>query len=1021
MYKLLAYSIGLLCMTNAYSQTTIIGNSTFDFQSYYANHNRVIAYGDGTVSAAWVGSDGYAAAFNDRGMFYNHYNGAAWGAFPDTRIETQKTYFGELLSVMSHEMIVSDDVSKIRVYANTAAGATDWTQTAGSNVINGYNPMAFCPQGTDDIYVINTKKLTYESLLFSRSDDGGATWAVLEYALPFTEEAYGIDLVYPDAYQIVAKGNDVYVLYGGTSSDLILMHSGSKGAPGTWELTATLVDFHIDNYTSSGMTTDWNGDGVIDTIQTTDAMHEMFIQNDGTVHVFSGRMKVFDPTNASGLYYLPETGGIWHWKTGMASATLINTVIDWNNDDGTNDPFGDIGSDFTAYYAESFTCMPTAAYDASINRIYLVYMMPIEFAISASNQTRYDLFGIYSDNGGVTWTSPINLTYTAHAGQENAFPTAYAKVVDGKVHVEWQQDLEPGTSQDSPADVIVNNNIRYAAWDSTRFQPYDPTVAFTYTLVPFGGVFNATFTNLSVDAESYYWTFGDGGTSTLTNPTHTYAPGSYAACLTGYNVYGSATVCQTIVASNEPVADFTFIGDPTVAFIDLSTGDPTSWSWTFGDGGTSTLSDPTHTYMTNGVFNACLTVSNVAGSDTHCESVTIDSYLAPTAYFTYSGDPTVTFTDLSLGSPTSWAWTFGDGGTSTLQNPVHTYTTNGTYNVCLTATNALGSNTTCQDIVIDSYLSPTAAFSYTGDPVVTFTDLSTNSPTSWAWTFGDGGTSTLQNPVHTYTTNGTYNVCLTATNLAGSNTHCEMVVIEGYAAPVALFDYAGDPVVAFTDLSTGSPTSWVWDFGDGAVSTLENPSHMYISNGSYTVCLNVAGPGGADEECKTINITNGAAAPTANFSANLNGTLTVTFTDLSTNSPTDWAWDFGDGAISGLQNPAHSYATEGDYTVCLTASNGIGEDTYCDVIAVNVGIFDNPINLLNIYPNPAIDHILIALPENINDYTLEIFNAVGQKMNCTISAVKNTIDVQVHTLPAGTYYVRVLSDKTEQVGKFIIE
>lgn len=1002
--------ISMVCCTTTFGQTTIVGNTTFDFQSYWGNHNRLVVYPDGKVSAAWIGSDGFGAAFNDRGMFFNHYNGTTWGAFPTGRIEGEKTYFGELIAVGDHEVIISDEATRLLVHANSAPGATDWNETAGSDVIDGYNPMAYCPEGTDDIYVVNTKKITYESLLFSRSDDGGETWAVNEYTLPFTEEAYGIELVNPDCYQIAVHGNDVYVVYGANFCDLILMHSTDRGNPGTWTYQV-LNDFPMNNYTgAAGQTSDWDGDGDKDTIYTTDGMVEMIVTDDGDVHVFSGRMRIYDPTTAAGYYYIPKTDGMFYWHTGMGAAIVLNTFTDWDNTDGLDDPYADIGSDFTAYYAEGVTTMPTACYDPASNAIYLIYIMPVENQLSG-NQTYYDLFGIYSTDGGTTWSDPVNLTYTTHLDHENAFPVAYPKVMFGKIHVLWQQDDEPGTSQDSPADDIALNNIRYVAWDPSRFEPYNPTVDFTYTLTPVGVTWSATFTNLSVDAETYFWEFGDGGTSTLANPTHTYASGTYEVCLTGYNVYGEATVCETIVAVNEPVADFTSFGDPDVAFIDLSTGDPTTWLWNFGDGFTSTETDPTHTYLTNGTFNVCLTVANLAGSDTHCENVVIDSYVAPTAFWIYSGDPTVTFTDLSIGSPTSWSWDFDDGFTSTLEDPVHTYSENGTYYVCLTVSNGVGSNTSCQNVLIDSYLAPLVDFSYTGDPTVTFTDLSTNSPTEWAWDFGDGGSSTLQDPVHTFPINGSYDVCLTATNATGSSTDCKVVIIDGYLAPVALFDYSGDPTVAFVDVSTGAPTSWFWDFGDGSFSTVANPTHTYIETGSYTVCLTVTGPGGVDTGCEDISINNGANAPVALFTATQLSPLTIAFTDLSTNDPEDWAWDFGDGTISGIQDPTHTYANSGDYTVCLTAINAIGEDTYCEIISATNALTDLTFLPLQVYPNPTQDVVAIQLPLlQSAQNTVFVYNTIGERLQVNyVANGTNQLLLSLSTLPAGTYRI-ILSD-----------
>ncbi|MFA5445224.1 MAG: DUF2341 domain-containing protein [Bacteroidales bacterium] len=136
---------------------------------------------------------------------------------------------------------------------------------------------------------------------------------------------------------------------------------------------------------------------------------------------------------------------------------------------------------------------------------------------------------------------------------------------------------------------------------------------------------------------------------------------------------------------------------------------------------------------------------------------------------------TVQFTDISAGTPTSWLWNFGDGGTSTTQNPQHTYAAPGTYSVNLTATNEYGSDYELKTDYITVYSPITAQFTanVTGGtaPVsVQFTDLSTGGPTAWSWTFGDGNTSTDQNPAHTYTTAGTHTVTLAASHPYDSDT-----------------------------------------------------------------------------------------------------------------------------------------------------------------------------------------------------------------------------------------------------------
>lgn len=232
---------------------------------------------------------------------------------------------------------------------------------------------------------------------------------------------------------------------------------------------------------------------------------------------------------------------------------------------------------------------------------------------------------------------------------------------------------------------------------------------------------------------------------------------------------------------------------------------------------------------------------------------------------------------------------------------------------------------------------------FTGTPTsgdaslsVDFTDLSTNTPTSWAWDFGDGGTSTNKNPSYVYVTPGTYTVALTATNADGSDTETKTnyITVTTPSAPVA--DFNGVPVngsaplaVYFTDLSTNTPASWSWDFGDSGTSTDQNPIHTYTTPGVYTVALTVTNAGGSDTETKTDYITV-LGIPVADFSGTpTSGTvsLSVDFTDLSTNSPTAWYWFFGDGFTDTVQNPTHVYTVVGVYTVALTASNLYGDDS----------------------------------------------------------------------------------------------
>jgi PKD repeat protein len=170
----------------------------------------------------------------------------------------------------------------------------------------------------------------------------------------------------------------------------------------------------------------------------------------------------------------------------------------------------------------------------------------------------------------------------------------------------------------------------------------------------------------------------------------------------------------------------------------------------------------------------------------------------------FVGDPTsgfepllVNFTDQSSGSPTSWSWTFGDGGTSPQQNPSYTYNTAGTYTVTLTATNAVGSDDEVKADYITVTTPPPPVAQFSGSPTsgevqltVDFTDESSNNPTSWSWAFGDGGTSTQQNPTYVYNTVGTYTVTLTATNAYSSDDEVKVDYINVTEQGVAQKNYA---------------------------------------------------------------------------------------------------------------------------------------------------------------------------------------------------------------------------------------
>lgn len=231
---------------------------------------------------------------------------------------------------------------------------------------------------------------------------------------------------------------------------------------------------------------------------------------------------------------------------------------------------------------------------------------------------------------------------------------------------------------------------------------------------------------------------------------------------------------------------------------------------------------------------------------------------------------------------------------------------------------------------------------------VHFRDLSTGVPTSWAWDFGDGSTSTEPNPSHTYTSSGAFTVTLTTTNALGSDaTTRTAFVLADVIPPVANFSASTtggvSPLsVSFTDTSTGGlPTAWAWDFGDGATSTLRNPTHVYTVSGSYTVSLHASNAYGSDTLTQYNLITVDYIPPVAAFSGTPtsgNSPYVVQFTDESTGGvATSWYWNFGDGGGSTLQHPSHTYTVPGTYSVGLFATNAYGTNTLWRTGYIHVG------------------------------------------------------------------------------------
>ena len=499
-----------------------------------------------------------------------------------------------------------------------------------------------------------------------------------------------------------------------------------------------------------------------------------------------------------------------------------------------------------------------------------------------------------------------------------------------------------------------------------------PVAAFTWDCDALACRFTDASTDSDGSVTGWLWRFGDGTTSTEQNPSHAYAAaGTYGVTLTvTANDGGNGIATQQVTAnaptpSNDPPqADFSIsCRQLTCTFTDRSTdGDGTvaSRHWDFGDGGTSTDRNPSHTYAAAGQYSVTLRATDDDGaSDTRTRTASATAPAPepndpPQAGFSViCTELSCSFTDRSSdpdGSIASRRWEFGDGSTSTDRNPSHRYAQAGSYSVRLTVTDNDGASDAATNPVNVSTPPPAndpphAEFAvHCEELTCSFTDQSSDRDGSIAsreWSFGDGSTSTQANPSHTYAAAGQYTVSLRVTDDDGAQdtqTHP--------ASPTAPAPPPNEPPHAdfqstcqelqcsFTDRSDdpdGNVVSWAWDFGDGTGSSEQNPSHTYAAEGRYTVTLTVTDDDGASSS-KTHDVNPKApptptnAPPHADFEVHCDG-QDCAFEDKSKDDDgtvVSWQWSFGDGATSTEQNPSHTYAGEGHYQVQLTVTDDDG-------------------------------------------------------------------------------------------------
>jgi PKD repeat protein len=445
---------------------------------------------------------------------------------------------------------------------------------------------------------------------------------------------------------------------------------------------------------------------------------------------------------------------------------------------------------------------------------------------------------------------------------------------------------------------------------------------------------------------TYEWSFGDGSSSTAASPLHTYAAGNFTAVLKVQNAAGcSDTFFKTILVGGEGGVDFTMsvakicIGQE-VTFERTVSGSVLTQQWTFPDGSVSNQNSVTKAFTIVGKQNVTFTASLV---EKDCNSViTKELEVVPNAIadFTHAPacDGSIMFTNKSSNA-VGYHWDFGDNGTATEVSPTHEYYLPQQYKVKLKALNVLG----CESFVeklITVFAKPQAEFSPSVEQGCSGTTLSGCAPftvqfqdkstspvaiTKFEWDFGDGTKSTLPNPSHTFTKKGVYLIKLSITTANGCQSSMTSRAHVADVAPTGKFVVPKTTICAgeelkFEDQSINA-NYLCWNYGDGTQTGGSSGGYTYMVPGIYTVTLVAKNDGCTNTFVSPQQIT--VLNPNVNFDIvkSCDEPFKVTLQNASSGYD-QIQWTYGDGTPA-TQDLNHTYATSGNHTIEVTASNAV--------------------------------------------------------------------------------------------------
>ncbi len=666
--------------------------------------------------------------------------------------------------------------------------------------------------------------------------------------------------------------------------------------------------------------------------------------------------------------------------------------------------------------------------NSAADDVSTIYSLPETYSVSLTVEDDNGCFNTITKTDYILVETPPNIAFSA-LETFSCYPPLITTFTNDNIEpgISYKWDFGNGTtfSGTTPPPITYNQTGQYdvtliaetgmGCADTLTLEDYisvgEPA---SFTFDPENGCADLVvqFTDTSPSpADSVWWSFGDGTTSTTFDPSHTYtAQGCYnisfirytnGGCITSVNSQNCIQVYpkpQATIQVDEPMG----CDLPHAVQFSANQSGLTDWYWDFGDGNTSTDPSPSHTYTSLGSFPVSLVVTNLFGctATMPSETVTVFDYESQlTSGNLYGCTPltaNLSSSNNSLVPVVDWQWEVTNDGasppvqvTGSGENPSLILVDTGLYDIQLITINELG----CADTVeyqnqAGVGLPPIVDFSATPDTAcvnddITFTDGSSSFANEWLWNFGDGGVSAEQNPVYHYEDVGPFDVTLQAFHHG-----CESELIKpefifinfpkaNFSVEMSCINYF---LVSVQDESTGA-TSILYDFGVPGIETdttsEPNPQYLYPDEGTYTITQMVENDTTGCVDTMRVEVTVGV--PLANFSVYpITGCapLTVQVAD-SSNFATSYAYELlsGQGTISGdaTDQPSILFTDPGVYTgikLLITDLNGCQDSI----------VLDDSIYVNSVTPDFTVDPVAGCAPLSVNltDQSSSLFATVDQ-------------------------------------------